>query len=262
MKFANAINIREARTENGMKALASSASKCVDLFASIGASRGKDVIPSFVGAYTENTDYALRIAQWARDVRGGSGERKIFRDILTYLAKNNSVNAEKMLSKVPELGRWDDLWSIYGINEKLDTKIVDLVAEELLKGNGLLAKWLPRQKEIINGKDFTKAVRERLHLSPKEYRKFVVANTNVVEQYMCSGKWDGINFSHVPSLAHSRYKKAFYKNAEDSYKSYVEALVKNDGTAKINAGAVYPYDIIKGFFKRVYAGYSSYSGYG
>ncbi len=247
MTFVNAINNQEARTENGMKARKSTASKCVDLFGGIGAMRGQDVVPSFVGAYTENTDYALRIAQWARDVRGGAGERKLFRDILNYLVTNKSTlsYAEKLLAKAPELGRWDDMWSVFGLDEKIDKFIVDTVATELEKGNGLLAKWLPRQKEIINGKDFTKAVREKLRLSPSEYRKLVVANTNVVEQYMCAKNWDGINFSHVPSLAHSRYKKAFYKNAE-SYKAYVEALVKNDGSAKINAGAVYPYDVLKG----------------
>jgi hypothetical protein len=245
MTFAAAIENREARTANGMKARASTANKCVDLFAGIGAMRGKDVIPSFVGALTTNTDYAMRIAQWARDVREGSGERKLFRDILAYLAKNDVLKAEKLLGKVPELGRWDDLWSVFGINERLDKQIVDLVAVELEKGNGLLAKWLPRQKEIINGKDFTSALRNKLRMSPKEYRQLVVSNTKVVEQFMCAKNWDEINFSHVPSLAHSRYKKAFYKNAE-SYKAYVEALVKGDKSVKINAGAVYPYDVLKG----------------
>lgn len=250
--FIDAIGNQEARTENGMKARKSTANKSVDLFYKIGASRGKDIVPDFVGSLTENTDYAMRIAQWVRDVRGGAGERKIFRDILTYLAKNDVLKAEALLIKAPVLGRWDDVWSIYGINEKLDKTILDLVAEEFTKGNGLLAKWLPRQKEIINGKDFTKALREKLHLSPKDYRKAVVANTNVVEQYMCARNWNEINFSHVPSLAHSRYKKAFYKNAE-AYKAYVEALVKGDPSVKINASAVYPYDVLKNMYQMGYA---------
>lgn len=246
MNFSQAIGVQKTKTTNGMDAFVSTSNKCVDLFASIGASRGKDVVPAFVGALTENTDYAMRIAQWARDVRGGSGERKVFRDILTYLVKNQEVKALALLDKVSLLGRWDDLWSVFGLNEKVDRKILDIVVDEFSKGNGLLAKWLPRQSEVINGKDFTKALRERLHLSPKDYRKAVVANTNVVEQFMCSKNWNEINFSHVPSLAHSRYKKAFYKNAE-AYKAYVEALVKGtDPKVKINAGAVYPYDVIKG----------------
>lgn len=255
MKFNEAIGVKEARTENGMKALSGSGNKVVDLFYNIGASRGKDIVPQFVSALTDNTDWALRVALWARDVRGGAGERKIFRDILTYLVKNDKLKANAMLDKIGTLGRWDDLWSVFGLDEKIDNKILDVIITELEKGNGLMAKWLPRQKEVINGKDLVKALRERMHLSPSAYRKLVVTNTNVVEQYMCQKNWNEINFSHVPSLAHSRYKKAFYKNAE-SYKAYVEALVKGDNPeVKINAGAVYPYDVIKGFFYKVYKGW-------
>ena len=74
--------------------------------------------------------------------------------------------------------------------------------------------------------------------------------TKVVEQDMCAKNWDGINFSHVPSVAASRYKKAFYKNATEAYSAYVAELVKDrkdrDPTVKVNAGAVYPYDVLKG----------------
>jgi len=66
---------------------------------------------------------------------------------------------------------------------------------------------------------------------------------------MCAKEWDVINFSHVPSLAHSRYKKAFFRNTQE-YAKYVAELVKDpkDRTmqVKINAGAVYPYDVLKG----------------
>jgi hypothetical protein len=66
---------------------------------------------------------------------------------------------------------------------------------------------------------------------------------------MCAKNWDSINFSHVPSLAHSRYKKAFFRNTQE-YAKYVAELTKDpkDRTVqvKINAGAVYPYDVLKG----------------
>jgi hypothetical protein len=63
---------------------------------------------------------------------------------------------------------------------------------------------------------------------------------------MCAKDWDGIEFSHVPSVAAARYKKAFYRNAPVTYKEYAEKLAKGDTTVKINAGAVYPYDVLKG----------------
>jgi len=83
--FVQAIANQEARTANGMKARKSTAKATVDLFYKIGASRGKDITADFVAAYVENSDLALRIAQWARDVRGGAGERQLFRDILLHV---------------------------------------------------------------------------------------------------------------------------------------------------------------------------------
>jgi hypothetical protein len=56
-----------------------------------------------------------------------------------------------------------------------------------------------------------------------------------------------VNFSHVPSVASARYKKAFYRNATEAYAAYVASLVKGDNPkVKVNAGAVYPYDVLKG----------------
>ena len=71
MKFVEAIGNQEARTVNGMKARKSTANAVVDLFFKIGASRGKNVIPGFIAALVEDADLALRIAAWARDIRGG-----------------------------------------------------------------------------------------------------------------------------------------------------------------------------------------------
>jgi len=106
--FVNAISNQEARTANGMKARKATANACVDLFFAIGASRGKNIIPQFTAAYVENSDLALRIVAWARDVRGGAGEREIFRQVLTHLETTNPEAAKALMLKVPELGRWDD----------------------------------------------------------------------------------------------------------------------------------------------------------
>ena len=110
--FVSAVQNQSARTTNGMVARESTANACVDLFFKIGASRGKDITKDFVAAYVENKDVALRIAQWARDVRGGSGEREIFRQILKYLDKHDADAAKALLRKVPEIGRWDDIFVV------------------------------------------------------------------------------------------------------------------------------------------------------
>lgn len=112
--FVNAVKNQSERTQNGMKALKSTANPLVDLYFNIGASRGKDIIPYFVAAFVENKDLATRIALWARDARGGSGERKIFRDIFQYLCVHDVELAQRVAVRIPDLGRWDDLLSATG----------------------------------------------------------------------------------------------------------------------------------------------------
>ncbi len=242
MTFKNAVlNTEvEARTWNGMKALKSSLSNTTDLFFKIGASRGKDISKQFEKAYHEDRELALRVAQWARDVRGGAGERELYRKTLKFLEKNykHELLNTRILRNTAEIGRWDDLL----VFEDAEVKSVayNLIREALEAGNGLCAKWMPRKGPQAA------ELREAFGWSPKFYRKRLVELTKVVEQQMCAKEWDGINFSHVPSLAMSRYSKAFGKNAPELFTAYKEALKKGDPkVAKVNAGAVYPYDIVK-----------------
>jgi hypothetical protein len=236
--FVNAVKNQEARTENGMKARKNTANSIVDLFYKIGASRGKDIVPDFAAAMVENPELAVRVALWARDARGGAGEREVFRQILGYLENTKPDLVEKILPKVPELGRWDDLLTL---KSDIRWKAYDQIKEAIASNNGLCAKWMPRKGE--NAVE----LRNALGMSPKQYRKTLVNLTKVVENKMCSKDWNNINFSHVPSVASARYKKAFWRNAKDTYEQYVASLVKGDDPkVKINAGAVYPYDVLKG----------------
>lgn len=242
--FANAVINQFTVTENGMPARVSTANACVDLFYKIGASRGKDVIPNFVAAYVEDQDIALRIAQWSRDVRGGAGERQIFRNILKYLETNvDNRILSALLRKVPEIGRWDDLLCLETPYAK--NYAFALISNALEAGNGLCAKWMPREKS--SNHTVATELRKFMGLSPRSYRKLLVDLTKVVESQMCGNDWDEINFSHVPSLAHARYKKAFNKHTP-KYAEYVAKLVAGDKDVKVNAStAVYPYDVLKGY---------------
>lgn len=240
--FASAVQNQSARTTNGMRARKSTANACVDLFFKIGASRGKDITKDFAAAYAEDSETALRIAAWARDARGGAGERELFRQILKYLEKTKVEDALRLMSKAPELGRWDDIMVFE--SPFLKQMSFEMVKNALAEGNGLAAKWTPRKGKLAA------ELRSYLDWSPKFYRKRLVELTHVVEQKMCAKEWDSINFSHVPSVAAARYKKAFYRNATEAYSAYVAELVKDpkDRTVdvKVNAGAVYPYDVLKG----------------
>ena len=230
--------MNNARTTNGMKARKSTANAVVDLFYNAGASRGKNIVPAFAAAMAEDRELALRVAAWLRDVRGGAGERQLFRDILVYLEKNDVEAAHALLHKVPELGRWDDLF-IFN-TDIMKSAAYTLLGDALREKNGLAAKWTPRQGKVAA------EIRQFFGMSPKFYRKSLVEMTKVVEQNMCAKNWDGINFSHVPSVAAARYKKAFNRNTPQ-YAAYVASLVKGDNPeVKVNVGAVYPYDVLKG----------------
>jgi len=235
--FVTAISNQEARTANGMKARVSTANACVDFFFAVGASRGKNVIPQFTAAYVENSDLALRISAWARDARGGAGEREVFRQILTHLETSAPADAEKLMAKIPELGRFDDL--LIFKTKPMKDRAYTLLGNALREKNGLAAKWTPRKGEVAA------EIRQFFGMTPKQYRKTLVGMTNVVETAMCSGSWDTINYSHVPSVAHARYKKSFGRHGT-TYAEYVTKLVKGDADVKINASAIFPHDVLKG----------------
>ena len=239
--FVSAVKNQTARTANGMVARKSTASACVDLFFKAGASRGKNITKEFTAALVENEDVALRMALWLRDARGGAGERELFRQILTHLESYRPELAAKLLPKVPELGRWDDLFVFK--TEALKAQAYTMLGDALREQNGLAAKWTPRKGDVAV------EIRKFFGMSPKFYRKSLVEMTKVVESQMCAKEWNEINFSHVPSVAASRYKKAFFRNTPE-YAKYVAELVKDpkDRTmnVKINAGAVFPYDVLKG----------------
>ena len=75
----------KTHTENGAMTFRTSASDCLDLFSRIGAMRNacdEEIIDSFARAYIEDPDLAMKILFFARDIRGGLGERRVFRVIM------------------------------------------------------------------------------------------------------------------------------------------------------------------------------------
>lgn len=230
--FATAFN-NVTTTTNGDLAYKSTLDANVDLFYQAGASRGKDIGMLFDKAVAANEDIAVRTLLWLRDAREGSGERQQFKDLVLRL-KPEVI--QKVIPLIPELGRWDDL--LVFLDTPYERQAMGVVAAGLNMSNGLCAKWMPR-KGITAAK-----VRKVLGIkSPKLWRQLLVSLTDVVEQQMCSKDWSKIEFGKVPSVAAGRYIQAFLRNAPEAYNEYKERLVK--GEAKINAAAVYPYDVVK-----------------
>ena len=238
MDFIQSLQTKDAVTENGMPTNSTSLNRCVDLFFMIGAIRGQHpqrILNLFIKAFYENRTAALRILFWSRDARDGAGERNTFRIIFKWLCDNHPESVIKNLSYVKFLGRWDDY--LVAISTKCEDSIIELIKESLIDGDKLCGKWMPRKGNIAN------ILRKKMKLSPKEYRKLLVNNTDVVETKMCAKQWSEIDYEKTPSLAISRYSTTFLKRDEERYTNYVQEI--KSGTKKVNAGAVYPYDIIK-----------------
>ena len=228
------------RTTNGMAAQKTSFNANVDLFAKIGSARGLDMSGLFRKAYNENSDLAVRQLLWVRDIRGGAGERQTFRSLMGQIAREQHIHTTaRIIAKIPEVGRWDDLWQLIGISEQLDFVITEIVAQALLDNNGLCAKWMPRE-----GKKYSRFFMNQFELTERNYRKMIVKLSNTVEQKMCAQQWNEIDFSKLPSVASKNYQKAFKRNAPEAYQEWVDGLAT--GKTTINAGAIFPYDVIRG----------------
>lgn len=105
-----------------------------------------------------------------------------------------------------------------------------------------VAKWLPREKSSKG--HIAREIMQYFGMSAKFYRQSVADMSETVEDLMCAQKWNDINFSQVPSLAAARYQKAFTKQSS-KYAEYKAALASGDPSVKINAAAIFPYDVIK-----------------
>jgi hypothetical protein len=243
-------------TLNGAKAYESTLNKCLDLFGKIAACRNdlNQAQKLFAHAYAENPETATRILFWARDIRGGQGERAVFRQLFKYLVEENGEIGAKLVSLVPEYGRWDDLlvlentsvWEtvLNAIQNQLN---IDRISYKAGEPVSLLAKWLPSiNASSKDTKRLGRKIAAHLGLTEREYRKILSnlrTHINVVEKSMCSKEWSAIDYSKLPSRAAFMYRKAFAKQDGVRYQEYLNAVAK--GEAKINASTLYPYDIVE-----------------
>lgn len=226
-----------SRTENGALTFASSGHAGLDLFFNVGAARGNTDKLADMWFRTQALDdkLAIRLALWARDARGGAGERDSFRVLLKQLDRQRTFD-RAILEKIAEVGRADDFFVIENNFDVMAAFYKDMIDNSKL--SGLFAKWAPRQGPIAN------KLRKAWKLgSPKEYRKFLVERTNVVEQLMCAREWTEVEYEGVPSVAMARYNRAFQRNDTRRFDDYRKSL--EAGEAKINASAIFPHDVVR-----------------
>ena len=246
-------------TENGAITHKTTESALLDMFAMGGAMRERsvgDVTLMFKKAYQENPKYALKCLFYLRDVRGGQGERRFFRECMKWLAKNDAAAARRNLQYVAEFGRWDDLYCFVGTSLEKDAfKILkdQFVLDLNCKTPSLLAKWL--KSENATSEESRKLGELTCHYfgyHPKQYRKYLSnlrERIRVLERLMSQNRWEEIEFDKIPSKAGLKYKNAFARR--DIIKAKYEKFAKSE-TAKVNAEILNPVDIAGQIFGRGY----------
>lgn len=244
-------------SENGAIGYRTSGKELLDLNFAVASLRGaseQENIDKFTKAFFEDKILAMKWLFFARDVRGGLGERRLFRVILKNLVENNPEMVIPVINLIPEYGRYDDLWCLLDNQEsaKVVYEIVDnqlMVDLHNMKENNpisLLAKWMPSiNASSAQTKKYAKQFCKVFGLTEREYRQILSRlrkYLDVVETKMSAKNWSEIKYEAVPSKANLIYSNAFLKNDEERREEYLEKLKK--GGTKINASTLYPHDIV------------------
>lgn len=242
-----------AFTESGAMAFASTKSAVLDFFGNGGALRARDeasIINVFEKAYAENPLLATKAMFYFRDIRGGQGERRTFRILLSHLAQNRPEVVRANLPLIAEYGRWDDLYSLIDteLEEDMFTVIDVQLADDMNSDNpSLLAKWLASENaSSATTKRYGRKTRQALNMSPRQYRKTLSAirqKIGLVEQAISTNNWSEIQYDKLPSKAGLQYRKAFYRHDAERYAHFLEQVKSGEKT--INAGTLYPYEIVE-----------------
>lgn len=253
----NFLKKEENKTEtlNGATTYISSGKYCLDLFASIGASRNldeKEIVKRFHRAFCEDKNLAMKILFYARDIRGGLGERKVFRTIIRNLPRTSRSALVKNIQYIPEYGRYDDLLEI--LDTSCKKEVVAFIKEQLQKdianietdNVSLLAKWLPSINATnIQTVKLGKRLAQCLNMSEKEYRQTLSklrAKIKIIENNLRIKDYS-FDYSKQPSKAMFKYKKAFIRNDKERYENFLNKV--QAGVVKMNTGTLYPYDVVR-----------------
>ncbi|MDV4151626.1 DUF2828 family protein [Clostridium sp. AL.422] len=182
-----------------------------------------------------DTEESIKFLFFIRSIKNGLGERRIFRVLLKYLAKENTDIIEKNIRIIPKYGRWDDLYSLF--DTPLEEKVIYLFKNQIQKDltsntPSTLGKWL--KSENSSSKD-SRALgyktRVLLKYSSKEYRKLLTTlrrKLNIIENNLTTKNYENINYENISKISINKYKKAFFKNDNKNYSLYLNNKVNTD----------------------------------
>ena len=198
-----------------------------------GADRA-DLEACTLAAATVSLADAAVMAFHARNVRGGKGERDLFRHMFLALGKEYPGLCERLVEFVPAYGCWRDMFALAGDGEARASVLEAIYghAATVLKADAaapatdaagkavsisLAGKWAPRESGA--GEEQARAL--AAHLFPevkpfsarmRMYRKLLSGlngRLKTVEALMSAGRWDEIAPPSVPGRAGKLYTRAF-----------------------------------------------------
>ena len=188
--------------------------------------------------FSGNYELSMKLLFWLRDCRGGSGNRSAFRESLKWLAQTDPKWIIANIDQIPKIGRWDDLRTLNGT--VAEQSAVELWSKAIAKKDGLACKWADRSDNNL-----LKSLRkDKVVKDIGDFRRLLSeGRKNVVERAMCSGNWNEIKYPQVPSVAMSRYTKAFGKHDPQGFENFKVKVEK--GESKINASVLFPHDLVR-----------------
>ncbi|AHL19732.1 RNA-binding protein [Listeria phage LP-048] len=253
-----------SKTEKGANTFSTTLDYNLDFFSRAGAMRDRthDAKLLFKKAYIEDRELALKNLVHLRNIRlSGLGERAVYNESIKGLAELDLDTLIKFTEFMSEIGRWDDVVSLYRYscetkNKVLTMVLVELISEQLeldkknLKSDesiSLLAKWLPSESSPNKEKKHTaRDLSASLGYTSREYRKLLSAlraKLNLVETSLADKDYDTINFDKLPSRALFKYRGAFRKHLPSSYEMFINRVNSTD--KKLNASNIMPYELVK-----------------
>ena len=247
-------------TENGAVTLRTSGSDCLDLFASIGALRAQsdtEIADRFLRAYAEDPDLAMKILFYARDIRGGLGERAVFRTLLRWLAEHENASLIRNLTYIAEYGRWDDILVLLDTPAREETEALlhrqfqaDMQALEEGGQVSLLGKWLPSvnasNAETVR---MAKQLARAFGMNDARYRRALSAlraQIRIIENNLRERDYT-FDYARQPSGAMFKYRRAFVRCDHDRYQDFM-AQVRTGG-ASLHTGTLMPYQIVAAAYR-------------
>jgi len=258
-----------AYTANGAITNKSTGDLFLDVFSEISnplSYDSSDYLNKVLSCWNSDKDLTIRLLAFGRDILEGGGRRDRFFEaykMLLDLEKDSKENTEILFSSLLTMVRcgisyWKDIFKLYDVTSNLNYKVtlenvasneIKINLNELLLDESTnmifqnMCKWMPRKGELFNKIRRNLSQRLNTKMTPKDLRKILVENSNVVEHKLCSNNWDEIEFSKVPGRAIRLYNKTFLKRYETNSR-YTEFLRSvQDGKAKMNVSkTVYPHD--------------------